>query len=372
MSYKKIHSIGWILLFIISTLTISSCSNTIPTTKIITQEKRTEPAIKPKTIHTPISPIQVSYQKGINILLYGNYPNVKEMSVNLFSKLRKIGINSISINFPFYMDNLYASNVYTGQSTPTNKELLTILTVAHSFGFSTNLRPILDEKNLKKAQSNGWRGAIQPQNIANWFQSYTSMIVHYATLLQSMKGSILTIGVELNSMEQYTGYWNTLIQKVRSVFTGEITYSSNWYPQLVSSNVQFWRKLNFISTDLFVPVQGPSVVNMISSWKPYLSTLKQAYKQYNMPIVVTELGATSQQGSYSKPWIWNNNKTYSSSSQADYYKAAFTALGSLPFVKGIYIWDVPFNQILSNYNPNTDIGYNPLGKEAENIIQENF
>ncbi|MHB8362465.1 MAG: glycoside hydrolase family 113 [Patescibacteria group bacterium] len=370
MLYKKGFRRGGLLVFVIFALILSGCANTTTTKKIASQKK--EGITTPKvTSQTPTLPIQVSYQRGIDILLYGNYPDIKGLTENLFTQLKSIGVNSIAINFPFYMDNLYSSSVYTGKSTPTDSELQKILSIAHGFGFSTNLRPILDQKNLKGG-GDGWRGIIHPQNVANWFVSYTNMIVHYATLLQSVKGSILTIGAELNSMEQYTEYWDTLIQKVRSVFSGEITYSSNWWPQLISSNVQFWRQLNFISTDLFVPVQGPSVADMVSSWNPYLSALQQAYKQYNMPIVVTELGAASQEGSYSRPWVSSSTGKYSSSSQANYYEAAFTALHGLSFVKGVYIWDIPFNQLLPGYNPSTDTGFNPLGKEAESVIQKNF
>ncbi len=372
MSYKKGSKIGGLLVFVLFASILSGCATTTNTIKITSQGKGKTTTPKPVTSpKTPELPIQVSYQKGIDILLYGNYPDIKGLSSSLFTHLKSIGVNSISINFPFYMDNLYASSVYTGESTPTSLELMDILETAHSFGLSTNLRPILDQKNLKGG-GDGWRGIIKPQDISSWFQSYTNMIVRYAMLLQSAQGSILTVGAELNSMEQYTGYWDTLIQKVRSVFSGEITYSSNWWPQLVSSNVQFWNKLNFISTDLFVPVQGPSLTDMISSWSPYLSALEQAYKQYNMPIVVTEIGAASQEGSYSKPWVSSSTGIYSSSAQADYYDAAFTSLRSLSFVKGIYIWDIPFNQLLPGYNPNTDTGFNPLGKKGETIIQRNF
>ena len=369
---------GFLIIFLTFMFLLSSCNSQNNTTTKVTVHKHEKNIINPPTVTIPREPsttippaplsIQSTYQKGVSLLLYGNYPNIEEISSNLFTQLKGIGVNSISLNFPFYMSNLYSSSVYTTNQTPTDSEITSVILEAHKFGFITNIRPILDGTNLV----GGWRGVIAPESISSWFASYTSMIDNYAVLSQKIGVNILTIGVELTSMETYTQYWDTLISQVRDVFKGSITYSSNWTPQLISNRVQFWNKLNFISTDIFVPVQGPSLENMIIQFKNYLSTLNTAYSEYKIPIIVSELGTTSQVGSYTEPWIWNVGTPYSASAQANYYEAAFVALSSYSFVRGIYIWDVPFDQLLGNYNPKTDIGYNPLGKEAETVMQQNF
>lgn len=370
LSVRKYNNI--VKLFLIAILCLfllSSCNSKHGEKNKIPQKSNGNIKVNlKKTNHVSELPVVPKYQKGVNLLLYGQYSDISSISNKLFQNLKRIGVNSINLNFPFYMKDLNSSSVYTNNVTPTNKEIGIIISEAHKYGLYTNIRPILDGANL----GTGWRGVIAPNNVNNWFKSYTQMIVGYAKLSQEIGANTLTIGVELTSMDGYTANWDNLISQVRDVFKGNLTYSSNWTPQIISTSVQFWNKLNFISTDVFIPVHGTVISSMAQQIVKSLTQFNAVYADYKIPIIVSEVGATSQVGSYKEPWVWNVGTPYSGSSQADYYKAFFMALKYYSCVSGVYIWDIPYNQLLGNYNPQTDIGYNPLGKKAEVVMQQEF
>jgi len=82
-----------------------------------------------------------------------------------------------------YQNDIDATTISrTGQETPTDASLRSIIAYAHGLGLKVMLKPQLD---LLRDPSH-WRGQIGPHFTgaawAAWFASYQEQIVHYATL----------------------------------------------------------------------------------------------------------------------------------------------------------------------------------------------
>jgi hypothetical protein len=303
------------------------------------------------------------YQAGVAVVVYGNDREFELKTQKLLNHLASLEVNSLGLCFPLYQDDWTSSTIRVDEErTPSEERIRLFIHEAHNRGFTIMLRPILNEQSLMPGH---WRGSIQPQDKEAWFQSYTNIILGYAKLAEEEGVEILSLGTELSSLEKEAN-WLFLIEKVRAVYHGQLTYSSNWR----GSYVGFWDRLDFISVDAFFKLDVPqqaTVEQLVAAWQPWISQMEQARILFNKPIVLTELGTMSQVGSYQEPWRWEHNTPVDLEAQRLYYTSSCQA--SLSLVSGIYWWSVSLD--LPD-NPAEDPGFNPLGKPAESEIRECF
>lgn len=312
------------------------------------------------------------FHAGMSVLVYGNDPYLEEKSRQLLPKLVELNVNSIAIAFPVYQDHWQANHVRKGVDTPTEENLSVLIREAHRRGFTVMLRPILDEKSL--IPDGQWRGSIQPQNRSEWFKSYTQLMVDYAMFCEENHVEILGIGTEFTSLEGETAHWKELIGEVKDVYSGQLIYASNWSipASTIYSRVQFWEELDYVGVDAFFPLEvplGSGVKELEQAWQKWLDQIDEVEKQTGNPIIFTELGTTSQRGSYQRPWGWvDESLPISLEDQRIYYEASCAAVAET--VQGIYWWEVPPSG--APKVPEEDRGFNPLGKPAEDALRECF
>jgi len=341
-----------------------------PTTEI----QETE-SVTPKPTPTPTLPAipvvkvtkprqaQNDFQAGVAVLVYGNDQKFEVKTRKLFDRLASLKVNSLSLVFPLFQDNWTSSTVWVDkEKTPSEENLRLFIREAHKRGFTVMLKPLLDEKSFKVDEK--WRGSIQPDDRTTWFESYTNLILDYAKLAQEEDVEIFDIGTEFTSLEKETEQWQELIQEVRKIFSGQVTYSSNWDNY---QNVSFWEELDFIGIDAFFPLDAPNeatIEQLIIAWQPWVKQMEKFRALSGKEIVLTELGTRSQLGSFQKPYVWYaTGVPIDLETQRKYYEASWLATKDL--VNGIYWWAVALELPKDPYN---DPGFNPLGKPAEQEI----
>lgn len=307
------------------------------------------------------------FQAGIAVLVYGNDQTFEVKTRELLDYLARLEVNSLCLVFPLFQDDWTSSNVWVDEElTPSKERLRLFIRESHKRGFTVMLRPLLDEASL--APDGKWRGNIEPQDKGTWFESYTQLILGYAKLAEEENVEILNIGTEFNSLERETNQWIKLIEAVRAVYHGQLTYSVNWWN--VSYDVGFWDRLDSIGVDAYFPLDAPkeaTAEQLIAAWQPWLVQMAQLKALFNKPLVFTELGTASQIGSYQKPWIGEHNTPVDLEAQRIYYATACQASQSL--INGIYWWFVGLDL---PSNPREDSSHNPLGKPAEAEIRRCF
>ena len=79
---------------------------------------------------------------------------------------------------------------------------------------------------------------------------------------------MLSIGAELDQLTgpQYLSYWTDIIDAVREVFSGALTYSASWN---TASEVSFWNQLNYEGIDCYVPLSNapnPTLQQLVNGW----------------------------------------------------------------------------------------------------------
>ena len=325
------------------------------------------PAATPPPIPLPPPPVRGSLpelHKGMAVALYatdGSPDSLVAPSRALFERLQGLGVNVVTLNFPVFTGGPSSTDVFADASqTPSEPQLSAVIRAAHDRHLAVMLRPYLDEASLVPAY---WRGSIQPANRGAWFASYTGLLHGYAALAEREWVEGLVIGTEFNTLEE-DQRWAPLVDDLRGTFTGAIGYSVNYNrPYLLN-----WAAaLDFVGVDAFFPLSVPvpaTVAQLAAAWAVPVAELRAAREALGKPLIVTEIGITSQSGSYLRPFVWDHGTAVDLEGQRRYYEASCEALTGA--IDGMYWWDTGLDT-----RPDAK-GFGPLGKPAEAEIGRCF
>ena len=302
------------------------------------------------------------FQAGVMVLVYGNDPDFGNRARQVLDRLVGLGVNSVGLVFPIYQTTARSTDIHADPArTPSQDRLALFIKEAHKRKFAVMLRPLLDEGSL--GVDGNWRGTIGPQPLDSWFQAYESLILSYSRLAQQQRVEILDIGSEFNSLEANGAQWLRIIRLIRSVYGGQLTYSSvihNGYP------AQFSQALDFLSVDAYPALEAPvdaTTAQLEQAWSPWSDDLQQNRIASGKPVVISELGTPSRVGSYLTPWTLKIGAPLDLEAQRRYYQASCSALKSA--TAGLYWW---YASLGRSSAPLTDTGYDPTGKPAVHEI----
>lgn len=244
-------------------------------------------------------------------------------------------------------------------------------------GFKVFLKPHIWISNPSKGT---WRSEIFPTNQDNWKlwkESYRDFILRYAKIAELGNAEMFCIGTEFSRLTtEKPLFWKNLIQEVRGIYTGKITYAANWYNEY--EKITFWKDLDYIGIQAYFPLvknEYPSVEQISKGWKKFLPSIKAIHKKYNRKILFTELRYKSTPDSAIEPWQWiqhssNEKQPISMETQVNCYEAFFKTVWKKKWFAGVHIW-----QLRSDYvkgRGKNELDFTPQGKPAENVIAKGF
>lgn len=219
-----------------------------------------------------------------------------------------------------------------------------------------------------------WVGAIDYQTENKWetFESsYKNYIMDFAFVADSMEAEAFCIGVEMKQVViNRPNFWSTLIDSVRSVYSGPITYAANWDNY---QNVTFWNELDFIGVDAYFPVsteKTPTIVECYKGWENDFNALKSLSESTNKKIVFTEFGYRNIDYTGLEPWNEDNNSTFNSLGQENAYQALFCRFWGQTWFNGGFLWK--WHPDYSNAGGNNNNRFTPQNKPVELIISNVF
>jgi hypothetical protein len=317
-----------------------------------------------KPVDSPgiLSPTE--FQKGV---VYTSWSKTELESVSsdrTLEHLKELGLRHIGIMVVWYQDEVDGKNIYPdAKDTPDDKALVHAINKAHSLGMKVMLKPHVDVKTGQ------WRGDIIPSG--EWFASYKNYILYYAKLAGLYNVEFFSIGTELvnTTTPGRQDEWEDIIGEVRKVFPGSLVYSANWNEY---ADVGFWDKLDYVGIDAYFPLtakKDPTKEELIAAWKNNALLIDNWLKQnkINKPVVFTEVGYCSADGTNIQPWTTFSNVSeglVDQEEQADALDAMLTVCSTYSWLKGFYWW---------NYFPQerwSPLGYTIRGKKAEEVLSE--
>lgn len=248
---------------------------------------------------------------------------------------------------------------YVGDHMPTDEELVTMIDYAKSLGLRVILKPMLNCRN------GVWRAHINFFDLevvcepkwSKWFESYNEYILHYAKIAQETACEMLIIGCELVQTERKEAYWRALIEKVRTVYQGVITYNTDKYQE---TEISWWDAVDVISSSGYYP---------INEWEQNLDRIEAVVGKFDKPFFFAECGCPCRKGSADIPNDWTFVGPKDEDEQARYYQAMFNACRKRKFVKGFACWDWVSN--VYDYPFDND-GYSVYQKAACDVIKNEY
>lgn len=179
--------------------------------------------------------------------------------------------------------------------------VLTPIRLAHRRGMHVMVKPHLGYWRSRFA----WRGEIHfddPAALDRFFREYEQWIVHQATLAQRGGAAAFCVGLEYEKLERYEQRWRRIIQRVRQVFTGHVTYGANWTSY---QDVPFWDALDSIGIQAYFPLseqENPTDAELHRGWDRVLAELRRFAGRTGRTIALTELGYAASPRAAAEPW----------------------------------------------------------------------
>jgi hypothetical protein len=292
--------------------------------------------------------------------------------------LKATGATSVALIIPYYQSNIYSTDIGAGYNTPTDASLASAIDYAHSIGLSVTLKVHME------SYDGNWRAYINPSDRTTWFNNYGNVLVHLGQLAAAHKAELIVLGTEMVDMaassqnSTNTQNWLTLIQKVRSVYSGKLTYGAN------STNnnddpfenekkyVGFWSALDYAGLSAYYALNtgDNSPASLESAWDAWNKNDVQGFAQsVGKPILFTEVGYRSVGGAHNQPWAWWTGGGVDMNEQANDYQALLEYWNSYSYVQGVYFWDWSSNPSAGG-SGSTE--YTPQHKTAEQVMTKWF
>jgi exo-beta-1,3-glucanase (GH17 family) len=185
------------------------------------------------------------------------------------------------------------------------------------------------------------------------------------------------IGTELTRLSlEKTEYWRSLIQEVRAIFSGKITYAANWYQEY--ENITFWDKLDYIGIQAYFPLtnnESPSLAQISKGWSKHISAIEKVSKRYGRKVLFTEMGYKSTVDSAIRPWEWIDYENFqeeqeSQETQGRCYQAFFETVWPQDWMAGVHLWQMRSDHI--EHEGRSHLDFTPQGKTAATIITAGY
>jgi hypothetical protein len=240
----------------------------------------------------------------------------------------------------------------------------TLIQVAKKQGYKVMLKPHVWKRH---GSFTGHHGYETDEEWESFEASYSKYILTFAKLAQEEKVELFCIGTEWGKfVEERPLYWRKLIQEVRKVYTGELTYAANWDEY---KKVPFWKDLDYIGVDAYFPLaqeKTPTTAQVKYELLHPLNQLRIISTSNSKPILFTEFGYRSIDFTTRKPWESGREGIVNLQGQTNAYEAFFESFWSQDFIAGGFIWKWFANHVEVGGESNN--GFTPQNKPVEKVI----
>lgn len=258
-------------------------------------------------------------------------------------------------------------NVWWGESATGISESIRL---AKAQNIKTMIKPQLWSRDL-------WIGDMDYDTQAEWdsfHTDYTRFICYWARMADSLDADLFCIGTEIKySAMNHPTYWSGLIDTIRQIYSGPLTYAPNWDEY---NQITFWDKLDYIGVDAYfslLPDKTPSVCDLKEAWKPIVAEIESIQKQYNKPVLFTEFGYLTLDGCAYETWVLEKNRgsvDINQQAQANAVQALLETFGEYDWWAGGFQWKWYSDLQLSTRSYADD--YSPQNKLANQVLKEMY
>jgi hypothetical protein len=325
--------------------------------------------------------------RGIDIFPFNATVTSSAALIAELSNAAQMGTNCIAVNYMLAMQNATSNVVLEAPGvTPNLQQLGALVDAAHALGMSVLLKPLI------VCGHNCQMLNITPADPTLWFESYAAYMLPLAQFAQNRSVEYLSVGLELAPMTAspiYLPGWRAFIPRLRSVYSGLLTYCSIMYP-VETSKIGFWDLLDFISMDTYLPLVNATTGQVLSP-----SQMQDHFKYYfglvgawlaaqpanvsSLPVVLSEVGYPSSVAGMLQPYLAPSDGCVGSAAsnftlQAQAFQALYDTAPNYAWLLGTVVFWFD-NPSTSDYYPNRQqkdddwaCSWTVRGKPAECVI----
>ena len=312
------------------------------------------------------------FQKGISYSYWNSYDAgyATKKSQESLDKLDQIGVKAVaSIPYGFMRANNAIDIRYPGHhiAGENDESLWALAEDAKSRNMHVMLKPQI------WISHSSWPGNIKFESTEEWnlwIDNYEKWIVHYAIIAELTGADLFCIGTELvQATLSNPVRWRNLIEKVRKVYGGPLTYAANWGREF--EGIEFWDALDYIGLDNYYPVrqsEKDGMPEMKLGFARQKEEVQTRAFRYCRPILFTEIGymANNKAGMGMKEFEADPSD-YDEEAQQAAYRLALETYWEEPWFAGMYWWKW-FSE--PNDSGRSADEHSPHGRKAQSTLSE--
>jgi len=337
--------------------------------------------------------------RSINFCSWGAGEYDSEMVDPALQAIKSLGANIVTLDWAVPFDPVTGGRVAQFDASASVREpsLESVASVAdkvRALGMAVIFKPHVGHRsegfNLNYWNV-FWNKDASQFDAGRFFRDWKDYMMQMAILAQQKGSPFLVIGTEMNHVDvaEYRHYWVDLINAVKSVYSGQITYDaliSFWEPNRDVKEVGFIDQLDFISLSVYPDLtqnKNASYEELVYGWnKTYhcdgncyesyglIDYLLSVYQETGKKIWFSETGFPSYDGSA----IYPSNFSGTAPQDLEEQKMATQSLFDVwqnhtNWMMGMSLWEVCPNLWLDKTQPWYVNGYEPFGKPVENVIR---
>lgn len=308
--------------------------------------------------------------KGATISTGGDSSH-RAVEYTLKYQLQPLGINWVGLAAYCYQEDPRSVEVDCHREdapTTSDDELVARAELAHRLGLRVMLHPQLISLHGDFPIVN--HGSDE-EAWAQWFESYTSFVTHYARLAKTIRADYLVIGNEMAGSSQRESEWRAVVAAARQEYSGHITYAAHYWDVY---SVAWWDAVDAIGVNPYFPLTGsdhPTLDQLEGAWRPIVFQLEQLSEIWDRPVLITEIGYPNMDGA--NYWGgWSNpfcaNLQLDPQEQADLHEALLASFEGNPWWLGVFWWAWDTNPADGPYS----ILGSVQGKPAEDVLRRHY
>ena len=302
------------------------------------------------------------------------------------------GVNFSTLNANICQETYFSRRVFLDFVFSSGEvELTEMVKAFHDHGIHPVLKPCLTPLD------GAWMGSVAMPSTSQiagvshnytgeWFASYTDAICFYAEFAEKNNIAAMMVGAENYGVEPWDDEWLRLIEKVRGIYSGPLTYE--FTPSSHNQRELKWvGSLDFLSYSYYPPARklpdgmlfrdapALSVEEMTAFLAPNRERIRAIVEHFgNLPIAFTEIGVRSAHGCTARPYDYLTETDYDGEEQANYMEAVFQTFSDIPQWLGLYWWKWDETQNRPHYHTDArgDKGFTIQGKPAEEVLRRWF
>ena len=322
----------------------------------------------------------LQYQ-GLNPASYYNGQYGSRAWLESLDDAKDLGANTIAITPTSFIYDKNSTNIYRTSKTEPDADVAQALIDANANGFKTVLKPHID------LGTGEWRGRLDPPNKTAFFDNYKKYIVDYAKIAQKGGADILVLGTELDHLahSEHRGEWREIIDAVRKVYKGDLTFASNW-----DGKAEIWDMVDIIGINPYVkldtdgngsvseyarafksPIRDGFLSSQIGGKSPF-DFWKGLAEKYKKPVMFTEVGYRSVDRAATDPASFRLNGAKDENEQAQLFEAFFQTFNNQSWVNGAMIWDWSVDRGADEVKSDWGKSFSIEGKRAEAVVDRYY